>query len=533
LTNIDEKSHSPAVTFVILRDIVRGDRLRKARNLSKGNSSSRLVWECRSEGWYYAQEVVVTMRLFIIIVCICLLSILTTSAQTRRVPAGNSPQSAAQAFEEGQGAQERGDFNSAVRLYSEAVNADPSLFQAYYQRAMAYLALGRDREAEADLKKVLEMKPDFARAHRAIGQIHLDSGKTEEALRSFAKALELDASLTGVRVFYASALIKNNEPAKAISQLQMAIEKGEKSALAFALLGLAEERTNRLEEAFADYSRAIEMEATSATALEGRARLHEKKGALDKAIADYSASFKVQPSREVALHLASLYGRAGQTQAAISIYRRLLVEKPDDLPARIEMAQLMNENGQPEEAAKEVEKVLAVQPSNARLLELAGDIHFTAKPELAAEYYQRAMQIEPANIRARVQFGASLVRSMKFEQAIPILNEAIARAPSNYSAHANLGTAYFKLKQYAPSAREFIWLINSKPEIAASYYFLAISLDRLGDCAQAFRAYQEFTRRADVSTYKNELEEAKLRLSLLQNLVKEGKCKSPAKGKKE
>jgi tetratricopeptide (TPR) repeat protein len=473
------------------------------------------------------------MRLLLTLIFICSGFIFITSAQTRRAPVSNAPQSATQAFEEGQSAQERGDFNGAVRLYTNAVNAEPALFQAYYQRATAYLSLGKDREAEADLKKVLEIKPDFARAHRALGQIYLDTGKTVEAINSFAKALELDASLTGVRIFYASALIKNNQPARAIIQLQTAIEKGEKSALAFALLGLAEERTNKFEEAFADYSRAIEIEATSATALEGRARLHEKKGAFDKAISDYSASYKSQPSREVALHLASLYSRAGQPQPAISIYRRMLVEKPDDIPVRIEMAQLMNENGQTDEAAKEVERLLTVQSSNARLLVLAGDIHFASQPDTAAQYYQRATQIEPSNNRARVQLGASLVRALQFEKAIPILNEAIAREPNNYFAHANLGTAHFKLKQYAPSAREFIWVLNAKPEIAASYYFLAISLDRLGDCPQALRAYQEFTRRADAIVYKKELEEAKIRLSLLQTQVKEGKCKSPVKGKKQ
>jgi tetratricopeptide (TPR) repeat protein len=471
------------------------------------------------------------MRLIIGICFVSLVLSLATPAQTRRTPLDGEPQSAAQAFEEGQSAQERGDFNNAVRLYSKAILAEPALFQAYYQRATAYLALSRDREAEGDLKKVLELKPDFARAHRAIGQIYLDAGKTAEAIQAFARALELDGSLTGVRIFYASALIKNNEPAKALSQLQAALDKGEKSALAFALLGLAEERTGKFTEAFANYSRAIELDATSATALEGRARLYEKQGALDKAISDYSASYKSQPSREVDFRLASLYGRSGQAQAAISIYRRMLVEKPDDLPVRIEMAQLLNESGQTEEAAKEVEKLLGVQSTNARLLVLAGDIQFAAKPDAAAAYYQRALQLEPSNNRARVQLGASLVRAMQYEKALPILQEALTRDPNNYAAHASLATAYFKLKQYAPSAREFTWVINSRPEIAASYFFLAIAMDRLGDCPQAVRTYQEFTRRADLNTYKNEVEEAKIRLSLLQTLVKEGKCKAPAKGK--
>jgi tetratricopeptide (TPR) repeat protein len=477
------------------------------------------------------QEVVQRMRLLNSILFISLFSVILTSAQVRRTPLANQPQSAAEAFNEGQNAQEKGDFNNAIRLYTAAINAEPKLFQAYYQRATAYLSLSRDREAEADLKKVLELNPDFARAHRAIGQIYLDAGKTAEALQAFARALELEPKLTGVRIYYASALIKNNEPEKAYQQLRAALENGEKGALAYALLGLAEERTNRPDEAFLDYSQAIALDATSATALEGRARLYEKRGAFDKAIADYSTSYRTQPSREVAMRLAALYTRAGQPQAAIGIYRSLLIEKPDDMDARREMAQALKDNGHAEDAAKEIEKLLTLQPSNAKLLMAAGDIQFKDNPEKAAQYYQRALQAEPANNRARVQLGAAMVRAMQFETAIPILAEAIKREANNYVAHANLGTAYFKLKQYLPSAQEFIWLINAKPDTAASYFFLAISLDRLGDCPQAVRAYQEFARRGDANTFKNELEETRIRLSLLQNLVKEGKCKAPAKGK--
>jgi hypothetical protein len=94
-------------------------------------------------------------------------------------------------------------------------------------------------------------------------------------------------------------------------------------------------------------------------------------------------------------------------------------------------------------------------------------------------------------------------------------------------------TALFKLDQYPQAAGEFIWLINRKPEIAASYFFLGISLDRLGDCQQAIRAYQEFVRRADEKVNVEEIKNANLRLSLLQKLAKEGKCKSLAKGKSQ
>lgn len=438
---------------------------------------------------------------------------------------------AAAAFEEGQNAQQRGDLNSAVRFYSSAIKFDPSLFQAYYQRATALAALGRDAEAETDLRKTVELRPDFARAYRALGQILLDRGMTEDAKRELSRSIELEPKLGGVRIPYASALIKSGEAERAIVQLRAAIEQGESAPLAYALLGVAEERLGKPDDAFADYSRAIEMDANNATAREGRARILENRGELAKAIQDYSTAYRAHPSHEVGIKLANLHARAGQPQAAIQAYRALIQEKPNDLLLRAELARLLSENGQTEDAMKEMSALVTINPRDAKLLVIAGDIFFRDKPEVAADYYRKAVESEPNNNRARVQLAASLVRSMKYETALPVLADAIGREANNYAAHANLATALFKLQRYPDAAREFVWLIGVRPEVAASYFFLAISLDRMGDCQQALRAYQEFARRADPVASKNEVEEANIRLGLLQRLAKEGKCKSPLKGK--
>lgn len=473
------------------------------------------------------------MRLSILIASIIFLSFVSTSAFAQSLHANSADvkQSAAAAFEEGQNAQQRGDLNSAVRSYSTAIKSDPSLFQAYYQRATALVALGRDAEAESDLRKAIELQPNFARAHRALGQLLLDRGTTEEAKRELSRAIELEPKLNGVRIFYASALIKTGEAARAIEQLRAAIEQGESAPLAYALLGVAQERSGKPDEAFADYSRAIEMDANNVTAREGRARIFEGRGDLARAIQDYSIAYRVQPSQDVAVKLANLHTRTGQPQAAIQAYRILIQEKPNDLLLRAELARLLSENGQTEDAMKEITALVTINPRDTRLLIMAGDIFFKDKPDVAADYYQKALEADPANNRARVQLGAALVRSMKYEMALRLLADAISREANNYPAHANLATALFKLQRYPAAAREFIWLISARPEIAASYFFLAISLDKLGDCPQALRAYQEFVRRADPAANKNEVEEANIRSGLLQRLVKEGKCKSPARGK--
>jgi tetratricopeptide (TPR) repeat protein len=316
-----------------------------------------------------------------------------------------------------------------------------------------------------------------------------------------------------------------------MEHLQFAIARGEDVALCHALLGVAQERLGKSDEAFAAYSRAIEIDPANATAREGRARGFEKRGELAKAIEDYSTAYRAQPSPDVALKLAQLHARAGQPQAAIQLYRNLIRDRPEDFAIRAEMARLMYESGQIEEAAREITAVVAARPRDSRLLAIAGDLYFKDKPETAATFYNRAIEVDANDNRARVQLGAALVRSMQYEKALPVLNDAIARETSNYAAHASLATALFKLKQYPDAAREFVWLIRTRPEIAASYYFLANSFEHLGDCEQALRAYQEYVRRADPAANKTEVEEATLRVTQFQRLTREGKCKSASKSK--
>ncbi len=464
------------------------------------------------------------------IITIFLLSTFGLAQSSRSTPIHNN-QDAAGAFEEGQNAQQRGELNLAARHYTNAIAADPSLYQAYYQRATVFIALRREAEAEADLKRVIALDQNFARAHRALGQLLLDRGITEDAQRELARAIELDPALTGVRILYASALIKGGQTAQALEHLQVAITRGEDVALCNALVGVAQERLGKTEEAFAAYSRAIELDPANATAREGRGRVLEKRGEFPKAIEDFSAAYRAQPSPDLALTLAQLHARAGQLQAAIQLYRGLTRDKPGELTLRAEMARLMYENGQAEEAAREIAAVVNARPRDSNVLAIAGDIYFRDKPDAAATFYRRALEVDVNDNHVRAQLGASLVRSMQYQEAVAFLNEAITREPANYAAHASLATALFKLKQYPGAAREFVWLIRTRPDVSASYYFLANSFEHLGDCAQALRCYQEYLRRADTAVNKAEVEEATLRVAQFQRLAKEGKCKSPSKSK--
>ena len=454
------------------------------------------------------------------------------SAQVRGPNPPDPAQEAAMLFEQGQNAHEKGNLNNAVRFYTGAIEKDPNLFQAYYQRGVAFVALEQGASAESDFRKVIQLQPDFARAHRGLGRLLLDRGLTDDAGREFARALDLDPKIEGVRLYYGSALIKLGQPVKAVEQLKAAIQQNEASALTYALLGLAEERAQDQADALADYSRAISMDPAETIAHEGRARLYEAQADLPKAIEDATVAYQRHPSPELAVKLAELHFKTGNADMAIQIYRDQLAQRPNDLVLRSDLVRLMADNGQTEAAQAEVSKLLKAAPQNLRVLLLAGDLFSKDDPERAAGYYRSALEIDPANTAALAQLAASLFRAKQYDQAIQMAQKALANEPDNVSAHSTLATALFELKQYQQAAQQFVWVIQKRPQTAIAYYFLAISADRLGDCYDALKTYKEFAARADTAINKAEIENANIRISLLDKEAKHGRCKPAPKARK-
>jgi tetratricopeptide (TPR) repeat protein len=466
-----------------------------------------------------------------LIIVIILAASFSAGAQVHGSTTSNEEQEAAALFEQGQTAHEKGNLNNAVRLYTSAVKIDPSFFQAYYQRSVALIALDRPAEAESDLRKTLELEPRFARAHRGLGRLLLDRGITDEAKQEFERALEIDPKLEGVRIYYGSALIKTGQPARAVEQLKAAIQN-EGTPLAYALLGLAEERTGDQDGAFAAYSQAIAMDTAEVIAREGRARIYEARSDLPRAIEDATAAYQQHPSPELAVKLADLHFRSGNPEMALQIYRDQVVQRPNDLSLHADLIHLMADNGQAEAAQREIAGLITIAPQNVRLLLLAGDLFSKDQPDRAIGYYRTALEIEPGNTVALVQLAAALMHAKQYDQAIQTAQKALANEPDNVPAHSTLATSLFELKQYPQAAQQFVWIVQKKPQVAIAYYFLAISADRSGDCYDALKTYQEFIRRADQAINKAEIENAVIRVSLLEKEAKHGRCKPASKGRK-
>ncbi|CDJ49419.1 Hsc70/Hsp90-organizing protein, putative [Eimeria brunetti] len=105
--------------------------------------------------------------------------------------------SAEQAQEEkakGNAAFQKGDFDSAVKHFTKAIELSPSDHVLYSNRSGAYASLKDYEKALKDAETCVKLKPDWPKGYSRKGLAEFNLGRLREAAASYEKGLALDPS---------------------------------------------------------------------------------------------------------------------------------------------------------------------------------------------------------------------------------------------------------------------------------------------------------------------------------------------------
>ncbi len=86
--------------------------------------------------------------------------------------------------------EDRGQLESAVASYSNALKLKPDFAAAHYNLGNALIELGSIDDAIASYRRALLIQPDFAVVHSNLGAALQDLGKHDEAVLSYRRVLE-------------------------------------------------------------------------------------------------------------------------------------------------------------------------------------------------------------------------------------------------------------------------------------------------------------------------------------------------------
>ena len=426
-----------------------------------------------------------------------------------------------------------GDPDRAIRAFLEAVSLDPDLPFPHNGLGCVYQRKGRVTEAVVELRRALELYPEYAAAHHELGVCLLRLGDVPAAIAAF-QAVLLYSGDAGYRSSAFNSLghaylsqDRLDEAREAFRSVLAGHGLGRVDAL--LQLGIVEFRQGHRIEAlklFRRYVRRAGAEAShevhkymaQSCLDEGRvvaawnacrraydrspddADVHELMGRIAghqeswaKAEAHLRNAIELSPHHASSwYHLGWVLENRGDVQGAIDAYKMAILHAPDVSHAYNNLGWLYLQQGKGDEALVIFERALEVNASDTGLLNNLGWLCADQKRyQEALEYYQRALAIEPDSGMLHCNAG-SLYQQLGWEtdarrelqRALELADDPQAVANSHYylalldRSQGCLGTAIEHLQSS----------LEVRPSLGAAWFRLAECWVEAGNAAAACQA---------------------------------------------
>ena len=325
-----------------------------------------------------------------------------------------------------------------------------------FAKGEAALLANRPDEAARCFEMILKEDPFSAKAHTGLSRAFWHQGKTEDALSSLTRALELEPNdretiLQCSRVFDAlgkkdfskevlhSYLARNppdQEVQRELEQLDAPILSDSSSDVGefFRKQGEIQFEHGNLEHAAACFEMAIENNPGLAEAHNGLGVIRWKNGNLEKALEHFYKALDLKPEDpEIIRNSARTLSQAGRADLSVALFRQYLRRCPEDDKAWDEYESLVQQSA-----------VLQWKPDG--LSPAVADIYVKAAKQLldagdftgAAEVIEKALKINQAGSEALFVLGSLHNAIGQRQEAADILEHALLIDPAHLDSAALL-----------------------------------------------------------------------------------------------
>jgi tetratricopeptide (TPR) repeat protein len=168
---------------------------------------------------------------------------------------------------------------ACTRIISTSKAKTNDLASTYYNRAISYRQKGEIDSALADYNEAIRINPKHARAFNNRGTLYKEKGDLDRAIADFGEAIRLDPKFAAAYFNRGNAYDDKGDDAKALADLEAAIKLDPKNAAAFTVRGVVWRRKGDFDRAVADFTQAIELDPGYAIAYANRGDYRGCRGA--------------------------------------------------------------------------------------------------------------------------------------------------------------------------------------------------------------------------------------------------------------
>lgn len=327
---------------------------------------------------------------------------------------------------------------------AQAEGADPTLPELLLLKARVSGSERNFPEAYRIVDAVLASNPKFVDGHYYKAALLEAEGKSEQAIQSYQKALEIDPKDWRSHLAISDIQLQMGHKEAGVKSLQAAERVEPNMPLVKYARGMYELRNNNLKAA------------------------NESLTQLVRIAPDFVPA-------QLASAMANL--GLGNYEQSLKMSQNVLTKQPGNVLAARVVAASQIQSGDPKDALATLAPFLKTHANDAQLFALAGEASLQSKDfQQASEFLKHAETLAPENANIKNRQAASLLAVGQAEQALAELESSVKLSDKVGKADVALVAINLKRKQFDQALKAIAALEQKLPSHAATQNMRAVAL---------------------------------------------------------
>jgi tetratricopeptide (TPR) repeat protein len=322
-----------------------------------------------------------------------------------------------------------GRFDDALSRLDKLVAKTPQNAVLLYERALILIDASKIDAAEAELRKVVTIQPNFYDAERVLGRVLLDRAgtdktKVDDALVHLQAAFRIYPDDLGTGMAISQIYLASGRPAEAEKVIASMLERApDQRGLNYSYAQVLS-KLGRGKEAVKYLERAVEVDPTFGLAIQQLVDTYQSSGDWQKAGDILQPLINDEPTNlDFQRQQAYFYLRGGQAEKARARFSSLLAADPKDTRTQYYLAEALSDLERYDEADRIYHQLLEKTPDDADVLGSLGMTQIARKKyDEAAKTFRALLAVPDAaegmQVLARTQLAFIDLQKGNLQQAI-------------------------------------------------------------------------------------------------------------------